>query len=209
MFAIHNLRKIAYLITFAVLFVLASIASFMYDSIDEQLRIICLTALSTLYILTLTSLSILFIRKLVHVYKRHTKFSQERDDNFIALVTKITVLNFVSLLITIACAAIYPLHLTGSIYMEFLYLYALSFDYFTNFICVLFSYKHCHKYYMICCGGCHTTCNKCVSRCVEGKTVNEMPKPSLDKVNSDSPGSPDHEETVTSPTTTNSADIQI
>ena len=173
-YRIHKIKRYIYIISFVFLFILATFLSFSVSYIDGKLWSVFVTILGSFYVLTLVSLSVLFINKLLRVYRQHNKLSKNCDAQFVDLLTKMTLLNFMSLFVTIACTATFILLQSESTSLHFVNHFGLLFDYYTNFLCVLFSFKHYDKYYMICCGGMHKQCSKCVFGCVTGKTAMQI-----------------------------------
>eukprot|EP00483_Globobulimina_turgida_P009064 UN09082 len=102
---------------------------------------------------------ILFVRRLVAVYK--TISSQ---DKLVDTITKLTILNVISLSITVLVPII-MIFITATAPTAFVgttaFLIGNNVDVYTNFWCVMLSFTHFESYYNRVCGCFHFKCRKC------------------------------------------------
>ena len=115
------------------------------------------------------ALSILFVSKLIKVNKSAQSKNQNKDDGLLAIITKITVLALLSIPSTMVLFYYY-FYATTSPYRVYVRGWVYLLDTYSNFICILFSYKFFDRYYMLFCGSCHGICKRC---CAKYNNVNE------------------------------------
>ena len=192
---IHQATMIIFLSVAITIFIFGVIFGFdrtlIYsDVINEHNWYIVGVILAAIFISLILFLCSLFIYKLVMVYK-----NLGSDEGFIKLITKITILNFTSIFITIAFIPSLVAYTMG-IYGEFVHHFAILINYLSNFICIILSYTYYDKQYNRYCGWMNNRCNACWFRILTGKSIEDK----LSKVRSRSP--------TTTPTTQNlSVDI--
>ena len=128
-----------------------------------------LSALSIIFYLILTiSLLILFIKRLISVYK-----AVDSDPTFVSLITKMTILIFLSCLVTIIMVIANIANDESNIVTKYFAFLSTSIDIFSNLIFVILSFNGYTKYYFIFCGILHNKCNHCWLMIV-GTTENEI-----------------------------------
>ena len=106
-----------------------------------------------LYILLCLSISILYIHKLYVSFQSSTEHLE-----LLSMIIKTSILNFMTMLVTLLSAICF-IFWTESIYLEFLAELSMAIDAFTNFLCVILSYKYYEKVYFTLCGCLHWKCN--------------------------------------------------
>lgn len=159
LFELSKITIIGYISIFSLsfLFVVLMLADISFDTseIDRSIHLLMLLLLIIWFIILIISLASLFIRKLINVYR-----NLDSDQYFIAMVTKITILNFVSLSITIIWA-FSLIFFDYNVYTEFVNHFGIIFDYFSTFICAILSFNCYETYYTQICGKFHNQCNQC------------------------------------------------
>eukprot|EP01084_Bolivina_argentea_P078149 141784_1 len=166
--------------------------------LNHTLFVTFVTISFVLFVILILSIIILFIAKLVRVYKYCAN-----DEELMDAVTKTTILTLVSILVTL----LIPTHSLLREPFDFEYgswFYFLGnvftiLDIFTNFLCIVMSYKYFDSYYYYICGCLDTQCKSLCSLCfgihMSTKDVEMMEKNSYgSKITIDS-------DTCTSPTT--------
>eukprot|EP01084_Bolivina_argentea_P022366 41562_1 len=176
-FALSSYTKMVYISIFILGLIFTTIIT-VHLGPQEGLWLILVQFAYLLYVILVIILSSLFVNKLCRVYRnvdvaaKSNKRSKERY-KLIAVVTKISVLNFGSLTITILAAITIIFFIHGNVYAEFIAHFAVFADIFTNFLCVILSYNNYKRFYHIVCGCCH---NQCITCCAERKTADELRK---------------------------------
>lgn len=123
-----------------------------------------------LYISLCLSISMLYIHKL------HASFNGNFNTKHLKLapvIVKTSILNFMTMFVTLL-NAICLIFRADSIYMEYLSELFMAIDVFTNFLCVVLSYKHYERFYFLLCG------------CLDNKCTNFCSRP-IDQIHSTSP----------------------
>ena len=159
LFKLSKITIIGYVSIFSIsfVFVILMIADICFDTknMDRRLYLLILLLLIVWFVILVISLTSLFIRKLINVYR-----NLDSDQFFIDSITKITILNFTSLSITIIWAFSLMFY-THSIHTEFVHHFGMVFEYFSTFICAVLSFNCYEKYYTQKCGKFHNQCNVC------------------------------------------------
>ena len=106
------------------------------------------------------------------------------DDEFIKIITKITILNLTSIFVTILCISTVILY-DLSVYAEFTHHFAIITNYFMNFASIILSYTFYDKYYYKLFGCINKSCNGCWFRILTGEKIET--KLAMSTVNSTSP----------------------
>ena len=124
------------------------------------------------YLIGSFAISILFASKLVRLHKSfasNVEFAtnNDRDKSLLMTVSKLSILTWISLLITLIQSIALPVRFIlfpNSILMEFIGHFNSVIDPYTNFLCIILSYSHFHQMYLkICCM--HSCCFRCWMRC--------------------------------------------
>lgn len=159
LFELSKITIIGYISIFSLsfLFVILMLAGISFDTsqIDRNIHLLMLLLLVTWFVILIISLASLFIRKLISVYR-----NLDSDQYFITMITKITILNFISLTITIIWA-FSLIFFDYNVYTEFVNHFGIIFDYFSTFICAILSFNCYETYYTQICGRLHNQCNQC------------------------------------------------
>jgi|ERR1711971_122471 len=119
------------------------------------------------YVGTIVALVFLFVRKLLTVYRKLIE-PENQEHKLIALVTKITILNIFSVLMTVVCLGTSRFMYANNVYLEFIYYWVWQMDCTSNFLCVALSYKHFERVYGMCCGAVHKMCHAMCFKWVTG-----------------------------------------
>ena len=116
-------------------------------------------------------LAFLFVTKLIDVNKRcDGQAAQQKDDNkLLSTITKQSILTLISIASLLAYVIIYFLLsstglLSTSIHASFIHGLLSLIDTWTNFICILLSYKSFNAYYTKMCGCCDIKCKELCSK---------------------------------------------
>ena len=156
---------------------------------DERLFSLLSALTAIWYMSQIIVLSVLFASKLLKVYRnslgsRVEGTNSPKSRNLLQTITRLSVLNFVSLHISLMAAGAGALFFSEHIWTEFGAHFLVQMDIFTNFVCVLLSDGKYQKYYSILCGCCDRKCRWCCRRMVgdkeKEKPLNE--KPPIQKV---------------------------
>ena len=91
-----------------------------------------------------------FVNKLFNVHKT--------DKDLVNIATKSTILCFTCTLATILLCILTPFLFT-SITLDFVFWIVVMIDQYTNYWCILLSYKHFDNWYIKLCGACHGCCD--------------------------------------------------
>lgn len=103
----------------------------------------------------------MFIYKLIMVYK-----NLGSDEELIKIITKITILNFTSITVTIALFVPSLIAYNWSVYWEFLHHFVILINYLSNFLCILLSYRYYRESYDRYCGWMSKKCHSCWFNCI-------------------------------------------
>ena len=95
------------------------------------------------------------------------------DDELIKVITRITILNFTFIFVTILYGITLVTIYEASIYGEFISEFALLLNYFSNFVCIILSYTYFDKSYNRCCGWMNIKCNACWYKLITGQDIEE------------------------------------
>ena len=166
---IHEATMFIFLSIATSVFIFGVILGFDRDLVHANLHgqnfYYVIFVLAAIFVMLILFLCGLFIYKLVQVYK-----NLGSDEEFIKIITKITILNFTSLFITIiSVSSTIGFHI--SVYGEFINHFAILFNYFSNFICVIFSYTYYTGSYNRYCGWMNNKCNACWYQLLTGKKI--------------------------------------
>eukprot|EP01084_Bolivina_argentea_P222035 375922_1 len=127
--------------------------------VTEILFICCIGTVSTIIILIILIIT-LFVNKLVKVYK-----TTDHDDTFIQLITKIILLTFIVIFITLFDVISSALTVYFFSPITFLlYSQLKTIDAFINFYCVMLSYSKFKSHYHILCNYADNICRLCVNK---------------------------------------------
>ena len=147
------------------------------------------TILLILFFLSMFSTSGVFVYKLIRIYQKIMK-----NEKVIGTITKIVILNFASVLMTIINAVVYLTIFDISDFGRYVHHYIMILEFFVNFKCVTLSFHYYSKEYMKLCGPIHGTCSLCWSSCIspEENSANNIPnmKAKSDSIGSSADGSP-------------------
>ena len=130
-----------------------------------------MTSSLLIYIILLILLVILFIYKLIQVYN-----NEHNNDVLIGAITKMTILASLSVIITFLDAISTILYFRlNDIYSEWTSIFISLIDLYTNFICIIFSYKIFKPFYHILCKCLDSKCRACwIKLITERNDVNIM-----------------------------------
>ena len=173
-----------------------SICNFSRNIQSNEKLFILLSGVSFLwYISEIIFLSILFVSKLLRVYKNTiadhdrlpgTSQGTRQSRNLLGTITRLSVLNFVSLSISAIAAGSAAMFYSERIWIEFGAHFIVQMDVFTNFVCVILSHGNYDRYYLILCGCCHRRFKACCFRVVGGNNREQEKKlkevPAMQKV---------------------------
>ena len=125
------------------------------------------------YLIGSTAISILFASKLIRLHKSFAsnfgKFdtNNDKDESLLVTVSKLSILTWLSLIITFIQSIALPVRFVlfpNSILMEYIGHLVSIIDPYTNFVCIILSYKHFQNTYLkICC--IHSCCFHCWMKC--------------------------------------------
>eukprot|EP01083_Nonionella_stella_P070122 187440_1 len=127
------------------------------------------------FVLLSASLMALFVIKLTQSYRGMS------DQALISAITKLTVLNTISITITLVdgFVTVFFFGLSDSKYFHWIDIasdYFSVLDTFTNFCCILLSYQSFKMYYWKVCLCCDSGCNVCISKMVNRTAQKETAK---------------------------------
>lgn len=165
-FRISKIVTFIYVSMAIIVMTSASIATWLPMDLETQ-EIIWLICYG-FYFLVLYTINHIFVYKLYSVYKAAREKEAAQDINaqyFIIIITKIMILNFVSVVVTIIAAvsiAFYDI----TTELDFFHTFSFLLDNFTNIICVILSYSYYSSYYDKICGGWHRCCILCGSKII-------------------------------------------
>ena len=156
------LSKITLYITlflYIISFTVSIVAPLMYTQFPNAIGLI-VASLSMVFSICLTIyLAVLFIYKLYSIHKS----AKNGTNSQIQIMTKTSILTFISIFATFIDSISFSLFLfITSQHFHFLSNVIMIADIYTNFLCVIFTYKCFDSYYIKACGRCHNKCQKCV-----------------------------------------------
>ena len=157
------------------------------------------------YVSLVLATSIIFVVKLIKVYRMYQGVHAQADDKIIHLITKIIILNFVSVWMMsinlLLLVSFTPQDIAeffwSKIYIVF---YSLITSCFVSFSSVTLSYQLYASHYDKLCGWIHGWCHRHWSKCIQNKRNDEIRISEV--VSNESPSGP-------SPTTTPSSPMQV
>ena len=203
-----------------VLFGLISTASLHASGLNEthkNLWVLLSLCVYSLYIIEVIYLSVLFGIKLYQIYGKN-KNGTKGTDKLVFMITKIAILNFVSLFITFLAAMTVAAFGTGDaqigdgvpIFVEFNAHFMILLDTFTNFMCVVLSYNYYGKYYKKICGCLHNRCSQCCYKIVGDNKKGNKPgiELAIQNAKSNSDITVGSKQSATIDTGTNNADLK-
>lgn len=154
-FKISNTMTVIYVIMTITTIIFATIATWLQMDLDTQE--ILWTCCYVVYFLMIYILNHLFVFKLYQLYHQNSDKTKLDTQFLIGVITRIMILNFVSILVTILAAI--SLSFYGiSAEADFFHTFAFFLDNFTNLLCVILSYSYYSKYYFCLFGCCHRYC---------------------------------------------------
>ena len=167
---IHRCTMFIFLSIAISLFVFGTIWGFDRDWIHPILStgnawLIAVGIMAAIFVSLLLFCCGMFIYKLIMVYR-----NLGSDEEFIKLITKITILNFTSILVTITLFVPSLVAYGWSVYWEFIHHFVILINYFSNFLCILLSYTYYGDSYNRYCGWMNKRCNSCWFNCIADKT---------------------------------------
>eukprot|EP01084_Bolivina_argentea_P077955 141442_1 len=161
-FAFTKRTSISFLSVYTVTMAMLIFASFMWSNMHS---ISSLSSIVTgvLTIVLLVFLNSLFINKLMNVHK----MCDQNNDGLIKIITKTSLLSFVSTFISLLCFTFIALApMIDSIYWDFTRNLVILADEYTNFACIFLSYAYFKEYYAKICGGCDKNCGQLWAKCI-------------------------------------------
>ena len=173
-FALHNsifrlsqTITIIYPIMGFIVVILASLATWLpLDDTKYRTREIMWLICYGVYFLMLYILNHMFVYKLYCVYRRAKDKAQINAKYFITIITKIMILNFVSIMVTVIAAVSIAFYGEYFEELDFFHTYSFLLDSFTNIFCVILSYSYYTTYYDHICGACHRCCILCGAKII-------------------------------------------
>ena len=170
---------------FGVFAMSGAVALFWTEQIDDNLTEHIVTILFILFFLSMFSTSGVFVYKLIRIYQKIMQ-----NEKVIGTITKIVILNFASVLMTIINAVVYLTMFDVSDFGRYVHHYIMIFEFFVNFKCVTLSFHYYSKEYMKLCGPIHGTCNLCWGNCISPEVKLANMQVNSVSIGSTSDGSP-------------------
>eukprot|EP01083_Nonionella_stella_P004870 14235_1 len=163
-----------------ILFGVLSAAYWLFDVwlIDITAYVIIAATGSCCIFVLNVSLIYLFIYKLVQAFK---SLSNNRD-NLLQLITKTSLLFFVSTLTLLLFVISPPLRNLRSVHWDFVCDVVLIGDVYANFMCIWLSYQFADDYYDKICGVCHRKCYGCCSKSFDSSVKKDKPPNRIERV---------------------------
>ena len=130
----------------------------------------------------------LFIFKLIQTYG-----CEEADESLIELITKISILCFTSAFTVLLTSIFVSLSLEITSYHWYFILdIFVIMDLYTNFLCVLLSFRYFDRFYLTICKCCDHQCYECWRRCIQVLKTRKLSK-SNDSIDSETTVEPTNE----------------
>ena len=112
----------------------------------------------------------LFLYKLTQIYKASK--SKGGDDELVRVITKTSLLCFISTLNSILSLSIIPYSISStSIHVKFVAAIVNIIDIYTNFLCIYLSYTYFARFYALLCGCCDMSCQYLWNKCTDTMPV--------------------------------------
>ena len=142
-------------------------AGYMYANYMTTIGPSIIALVSILVIFMIIYLVSIFISKLINVYKK-SQVTSSSDDKYLAnVITKVSLLTFIStsnVIISAISSGLRPVF--NSVHWDLFFTVIINIDIFSNFLCVYLSEKYFKKWYIKMCGCCHIECTKCWNFCL-------------------------------------------
>ena len=104
---------------------------------------------------------------ILYVYKLFLVYKSEKDEDLINVITKTSLLAFISIFNTFLVFTIIPLiSVINSVHFSFIWNVLVVMDLYTNFFCIYLQYKYFNPYYLKICGVCDRKCVALWSKCI-------------------------------------------
>lgn len=139
-------------IIFILLPVMSVIAGIMYHDPNGRFMVFGAFVIALALII---SILFMYIRKLLAIYK-----NIDSDPKLIEIITKTTILTLISISATFLTSMCITMKPIMSEFMDFQVIetFILYIDVYTNFLCVVLTYRYFDKYYSLLCKGMHSKC---------------------------------------------------
>ena len=143
------------LLMYIISFIFAIFAGIMYSQYPDSIGLLAAAASLVLFMCMAIALVILFIHKLCAVYK-----SEKNGEELMRIMTKTSILNFISIFATFInfSTHIASSDITSLPWICFFNLFPIA-DLYTNFLCILFTFRCFNNYYIKACGPCDQQCD--------------------------------------------------
>lgn len=146
-----------YIVMFFVLF-----AAAIFQSVNPEIANVMVVMAFLLILILIVSIIGLFIYKIIQVYK-----SMGNDQELIGIITKATILTFVSIFITcLSPISIIAFNKYESIHVRSMTTLIIIADLYSNFICIVLEYDYFNGYYHKLCSCMDIKCRKLWNRMV-------------------------------------------
>eukprot|EP01084_Bolivina_argentea_P088060 158978_1 len=157
---LSNISNYTYIGMFSGMIILCFIGTICIFVQPELMGFIELAFLG-LFAMVMLSLVLLFVYKLIRVYRINSGMDN-KDEDLISAITKTTLLTTISISITITNGIFTALwDSENNIVFRWFCHYIVLVDVFTNFICIIMSYKIYKGYYLVICRFIDSKCRDC------------------------------------------------
>eukprot|EP01084_Bolivina_argentea_P269138 457333_1 len=172
--SVYELSRLSYNILRFILILMPILVFFLFLPIWTDTALLILTFMCFIASMTFCILiTTIFVYKLFLFYKKFESNTDvnDKDNIFLSTITKNTILTIISISSTVLNAILFVITWYNHLIVFLIYMrgFTFLFDVYTNFVCILFTYKWFDLYYIKCCGFMDNQCRSCCSNMMKNK----------------------------------------